>query len=806
MDKDRMKNSMDTKGGKQGGRLKGVFIALLLFLLMTAGILLKQYQYSLVAAEGGEKGDDLNAPVSKEEIYALSPLDEKGAERIASLEKAGADETWTICVYMVGSDLEDAGISELSELMEYQASMRSEELSLEDTKKGYERLTRFCDELSSNGLGLPEYLYHPVKQYTGSEYDSRDEYNYEYDYSDSAGYVREGAASLDIREMEEGIVSDRVKIVLQTGGARSWTNDMINPNLTQRFLISRDGMEELENLPHEECFAASTLENFLRYCDDNFKSDRKMLVFWDHGGGPFGFGVDAIHDRIMSMKDIRQALSAVYTETPKAPPFDIIGFDACLMSNLDVMHYLSGYGKYYALSEETEPDCGWDYTGFLEALTDEADINPAEVARQICDSYMDFYMTQNINIGEDIQLNNEAFAVIDAQKGEELYRAYSDLAKRQLTEAVSDMSVLSEIGRCAAKSTHYADSYYDVYNLADLGNYADYMIDSYPDECSRIKELLNETVIYHRKNGNLSDSTGISVYIPGTIDGSAGFRKYLTYIYDVCEDDNVRALYYYQIAGCLNDKLLEYAKKLAGKEPQVLDITPFADFSHLDVIPDEGGFVIPGCSKLEGKITGCELELGSYDEEQGKITYYGNDNFVYPDGEGNLVCDYDGTWVFLDGVPLAIDMIANTMSSVEYRSRILYDGDQAYLVFTYDMDRDTFIINGVRRMTTDYETGIEFVTDLKKKERLRIGSTVTPLYEVLYTKINDSLYEEGDSVIITKDSRIKQELLPEGYYVCDAVISNQRNEKFYSKVAGILTGEEGIESITADDRFYARDY
>ena len=98
-------------------------------------------------------------------------------------------------------------------------AMQERELSLEETRQGYERFTRFDNELSANGLALPEYLYHPVKQYTGSEYDYDN--GYEYEYADNMESVREGAASQDIMEMEEGIVSDRVKIVLQTGGSRS---------------------------------------------------------------------------------------------------------------------------------------------------------------------------------------------------------------------------------------------------------------------------------------------------------------------------------------------------------------------------------------------------------------------------------------------------------------------------------------------------------------------------------------------------------------------------------------------------------
>ena len=42
-----------------------------------------------------------------EKLYEISPLDAEGAARIDALPAVGEDETWTICVYLVGSNLED---------------------------------------------------------------------------------------------------------------------------------------------------------------------------------------------------------------------------------------------------------------------------------------------------------------------------------------------------------------------------------------------------------------------------------------------------------------------------------------------------------------------------------------------------------------------------------------------------------------------------------------------------------------------------------------------------------------------------
>ena len=45
-------------------------------------------------------------------------------------------------------------------------------------------------------------------------------------------------------------------------------------------------------------------------------------------------------------------------------------------------------------------------------------------------------------------------------------------------------------------------------------------------------------------------------------------------------------------------------------------------------------------------------------------------------------------------------------------------------------------------------------------------------------------------------------MLPEGYYLTSAVIRDQRGDSYYSRVAGINMGQNGISSWVVDDRFY----
>ena len=355
--------------------------------------------------------ENKNNPVSQEQIEALSPIDKEGAKRIDATAPVGKDDTWTICVYISGSDLEDAGEDDLSaivgeqieEEMAMQASISGEkranrlnsftselkendldfpaylyypqieeehamQASISEEKRS-NRLNNFTSELKENDLDFPAYLYYPSKPPAASQRGEQ-----------SSGPVvadRPGAASLDIGEMTAGKWSDKISIVIQTGGATRWSHPMVNPNRTQRFLYKNGELKEVYDQPVQRTTDPKTLTSFLKFCNKEYPADHTMLVLWNHGGGAFGYGHDSLSDSMMSLEDVREGLKGAYKPNIKDPAFDIIGFDACLMSSLEVTHALDGFASYYALSEEVEPGEGWDYTPWLKAMSEDPTMSPA---------------------------------------------------------------------------------------------------------------------------------------------------------------------------------------------------------------------------------------------------------------------------------------------------------------------------------------------------------------------------------------------------------------------------------------------
>ena len=736
--------------------------------------------------------------VTREQIEMLSPYDTEGAARIAAMPTIDPDETWTICIYMVGADLEDYDEIDLSTTTKMQIVNERNARKQAALEQGFNQLETYADDLSKNNLPLPEFLYYPEKPVARSEY-----------VMDETVVASEesGAASADIVEMLTADLSENITIVLQTGGATRWQNTFVNPNKTQRFVISQDKpFEEVANLPLQRATDPDTLSDFLRFCRDDYPADHTMLVLWDHGGGPFGYGLDSIYcGSPMSLKEINTALSNVYTPDPENPAFDVIGFDACLMSSLEVTHALYGFASVYALSEESEPGFGWDYTGFLNKMSADPTMCPAAVAQAVADSFTDYYMKLNINVGEVLSVQNVTFAVIDSKKAEELYQAYSELTKHQLKDAAEDISVLAEIGRCSYNSPHVAASSYDIYNLVDLGCYVDLMVDTYPEECSKIKNLLEEAVLYHRENGSLADTQGICVYIPGSISSYRGLDYYLQYVYDICEDPYTRALYFYKMSGCLTDEMLATVKTLTDATPKVLDISEFYSFEKTMPVIENNNFYIPVSESLQDMTQAYTFQIALFDESHSQIIYYGQDEYVYMDGEGNLCSDFDGQWVFLDGQPLALEMTSKTPSCIEYRSHVLYNGNDAYLLFAYNRDTEEFEIRGVSLFPTNEEEQDNFIVDTKNNIELKPKDTIVPVYPASdFTGMNFEI--EGKKITFSASSRIEMKALQNGYYLAMANICDQRGDSYSSKVIGYNISGGKIKLCEINPDFVGTDY
>lgn len=373
----------------------------------------------------------LSRTVSEEEILAEVPRNEEEAAAVEAMEGYGAQDTWAVYVYMCGSNLEAGNVSDLSAFTSYLIRDEASAYSSQRTEKYRSILTRFMGEIQEQGMDVPDYMYavNPtVAPVPSAEEEEKAEIG--------------GAATDDITEMLSAQLSENVRIVLQTGGSAAWAANEINPNRSQRFLYDSRGFRQIGDEHIRNMGEADTLADFLSFCKKEYPADHQILIFWDHGAGAFGFASDELYGKdSITLKELRQALETVWQPDEEEPPYEIIGFDACLMASVEVAETLHGYGRYLVASEEVEPGFGWNYTPWLEELSASPQMNGAQVGRAIVDAGLEAIAEMSIRYGAVTGNLPSTLSVVDINGAHQVYEAYGEAetldstALRMLSEA-----------------------------------------------------------------------------------------------------------------------------------------------------------------------------------------------------------------------------------------------------------------------------------------------------------------------------------------------------------------------------------
>ena len=147
-----------------------------------------------------------------------------------------------------------------------------------------------------------------------------------------------GFATEDLNELMEVELPDNVKIVIETGGSSEWHNDSVSADTLQRFVYSKDGLELVDEQPSASMGESGTLSNFLKYAKENYPAEKTAVIFWNHGGGSVaGAAFDELYQNdSLTLTEMRTAFDDAFGLNKENPPLEMIGFDTCLMSTVDV--------------------------------------------------------------------------------------------------------------------------------------------------------------------------------------------------------------------------------------------------------------------------------------------------------------------------------------------------------------------------------------------------------------------------------------------------------------------------------------
>ncbi len=367
-------------------------------------------------------------------------------------------------------------------------------------------------------------------------------------YEDADDEILEEDMMFDLNEAEFVGSTDQVTMVAQVdryaggyAGDGDWTS-------TKRFLISQDSdlytvnSQELADLGELDMGDGATLQEFATWAIQTYPAEHYVLILSNHGGGWTGGWSDSdpVIKSGLTMQEIDDALGATIAATGIGA-FELVGFDACLMGQLEVMSGITPHARYAVGSEETEPLLGWGYAGFLQALTD----NTAMTGRELGQAIVDSYIAQDIRVTDD-----EARALFTggdytaSSVAAELSKATTmtavDLgAVKDLDAAVNQLAVaLAGVDQApVAEARAYARSYESVFgegsqpSYIDLGHFVDLLLSVVYDPAvtqaaDQVKSAIAQAVIAEVHGPERSGSSGISIYFPnselytGTYDGT----------------------------------------------------------------------------------------------------------------------------------------------------------------------------------------------------------------------------------------------------------------------------------------------
>ncbi len=305
-------------------------------------------------------------------------------------------------------------------------------------------------------------------------------------------------ATSDIQEIVYAETSDSVNIIVETGGTYKWQNNVISSKTNQRYKLSSKGLELIEdNLGKKSMVAPDTLSDFIKYCEKNYPADRYSLVFWDHGGGSLaGFGYDQhFPNDAMTLDEIGTALKN------GGCSFDWIGFDACLMATLETAIVLEPYADYMIASEEVEPGIGWHYTGWITELSKNPSISTVDLGKKLIDDYVK-------EVKARTPQSQATLSIIDlAELKGTVPSALVAFSKK--TNELIDKDQYKVVSDARAGTKEFSPA--SKLNQVDLIHFAENIGTK---ESKALAEALRGCVKYNRTSTNISNSNGVSIYFP----------------------------------------------------------------------------------------------------------------------------------------------------------------------------------------------------------------------------------------------------------------------------------------------------
>ena len=345
-------------------------------------------------------------------------------------------------------------------------------------------------------------------------------------YSAADDEVLEESMWFDINEMEVVGSNPQMNIVVQIDryagsftGDGDWTD-------TRRYLITQDNDLEhiaspvIQSVGEVDTGNPQTLIDFVTWAIQNYPARKYALVMSDHGGGWTGGFSDmsAASYSDLSIPEIASSIEQIRQNTG-IDKFELIGFDACLMAQIEVFAALYPYSNYMVASEEVIPGYGWSYAAWLGQLAQNPTVDGSGMSQAIISTYIvnDIVLTGGRASSDEIaqEESTSTLSAIQSARVPDVIGA--------MNQFVSTITGLEQ--SLVAEARTYTRSYFSLFgeevtpSFIDLGNFSE-VVTTLTDDAEiqqaaiQLQTAISSAVVAEKHGINMSGSNGIAFHFP----------------------------------------------------------------------------------------------------------------------------------------------------------------------------------------------------------------------------------------------------------------------------------------------------
>lgn len=326
----------------------------------------------------------------------------------------------------------------------------------------------------------------------------------------------EAAALADLRKMARVGSSARVAIVAQfdrTSSTNLWDDTTAGNWVgTRRFLV-QPGMEPdaaaaVQNLGEQTMGDPTTLADFVSWGVSSYPARHYALILWAHGAAWQGLASDGPADSAsLTLPELSAALAIARARTG-GTTLDLLGFDACLMGQLDVLQAVAPYAHVAVASAEVEPTQGWAWDVWLAALAADPAQEAATIAGVIVESYINSYHGT-----ADVTL-----AAFDLAQVGQISAHLDRLTRALLAASPADHGVIT---RARATVDAYAPNMDEAVHAVDLGRFAQLLTaggatGEVAAAAAALSGAIDQARLAHGAGLPHRQASGLSIYFPPT--------------------------------------------------------------------------------------------------------------------------------------------------------------------------------------------------------------------------------------------------------------------------------------------------